>query len=322
MLIENAKLESFTLDVIDRLKKGQQIEDSQVELKSNLIEPYKATRRIAGHANASLGQDIVWIFGISEKGEIIGIETSDIHDWFAKVKSYFDDVYPEFLELIISVEGKSVLAIKFKTSRVPYVIKNPDYGKSGSIENEVPIREGTSIRSARRADLIKILSTESRSIELELLNSYFYLTEHRDGGYQCNIHIDIYAFLRYNSQVPLTIPFHKMNFKISNRSEILIDSNGWNVFGEIEKDSNISGGKTEFLLFGASRIKINASLAIDTSSINYLTQDDVYVKFEPYIYELNRTISIQYLLVKDPDINKVRSSGIIFRWSMKNNKNK
>ncbi|GBF44625.1 hypothetical protein LPTSP2_39280 [Leptospira ellinghausenii] len=319
MLTENAKLESFVLDIIDRIRKGQQIEDSRVELKSNLIEPYKAARRIAGHANAASGQNIVWIFGLSEDGGIIGIENSDIQDWFSKVKTLFDEVYPEFSELIISIDGKSILAIQFITSRAPYVLKNPNYGKEGSghIEKEIPFREGTSIRSARRSDLLKILTKQSRSIEFEMIDSYLYLTHGGGEKYNWNIHFDLYAFLTFNSQVPLTIPFHRINLQISDKNGNIIISNGWNITGDIEKDTNISGGKTEFLLFGPSKIKQNATIATNQIAINYINEINMIITYEPFIYELNRTIKLQYSLVKEIDEKQYKFTNVLGRWILK-----
>lgn len=44
-------IEFWALSIIERVEKGQPVEDSRVELKGDWIDPKKAARRIAGHAN-------------------------------------------------------------------------------------------------------------------------------------------------------------------------------------------------------------------------------------------------------------------------------
>lgn len=57
-------------------------------------------------------------------------------------------------------QGPTVTALVFETNRAPFVVRNKHYGQTnaGPIEREVPWREGTSIRSATRADLLMVLS--------------------------------------------------------------------------------------------------------------------------------------------------------------------
>ena len=61
------EIESWAYDIIERVQKHQPIEDSRVELKSEWIDATKAARQIAGHANASHGEPILWLIGIDEK---------------------------------------------------------------------------------------------------------------------------------------------------------------------------------------------------------------------------------------------------------------
>jgi hypothetical protein len=61
----------------------------------------------------------------------------------------------------------------FETDRAPYLVKNPVFGKpgGGSVSWEVPWREGTSTRSARRAELLSILASSSRLPLVEILGA-------------------------------------------------------------------------------------------------------------------------------------------------------
>lgn len=61
------EIEAWVLRVIEQVKRGQSNEDSRVELKARWIEPEKAARQIAGHANAARGDKILWIIGLDEK---------------------------------------------------------------------------------------------------------------------------------------------------------------------------------------------------------------------------------------------------------------
>jgi hypothetical protein len=61
-----AQIETYTISALDRLRKGQPIEDSRLEIKREFIEHYKAARRLAGHLNASRGSWALWVIGVDE----------------------------------------------------------------------------------------------------------------------------------------------------------------------------------------------------------------------------------------------------------------
>ena len=77
------QIEAWALRIIDGVKGGSREEDSLVELKRVLPDPVKAARRIAGHANASRGEPILWLIGIDEEKGIVGInQEKDLADWW------------------------------------------------------------------------------------------------------------------------------------------------------------------------------------------------------------------------------------------------
>jgi hypothetical protein len=87
------------------------------------------------------------------------------------VKSCFDGLYPTICELSVPIDDTSVFALVIETDRAPFVVKNPRYGMDpGPVALEVPFRDGTAIRSARREDLIRILVPQSRSPAWEVLS--------------------------------------------------------------------------------------------------------------------------------------------------------
>lgn len=55
-------LEAKVLEIADLVRSGQHVEDHFIELNADWpLEPNRAARRIAGHANASRGQPALWI---------------------------------------------------------------------------------------------------------------------------------------------------------------------------------------------------------------------------------------------------------------------
>ena len=128
-------------------------------------------RRVAGHANAARGADILWIIGADEKRGIIGIDPIEMSDWTAKLKACFDGPIPRFTDVQIEHNGRVCVALAFDTSMAPYVVKNPT---GGGISLEVPWREGTSVRTASRNDLLLMLSDRSVLPDFEMTNAVWH----------------------------------------------------------------------------------------------------------------------------------------------------
>ncbi len=167
-----SELEVWTLDVIDRIAGGQPVEDGRVELKAEWPEPVRAARRVAGHANASGGEQVLWIIGVDEGAGVVGARHRDLSTWYAQVKAQFEGLAPGLvMDLAVPSGDASVVALLFDTGRAPYVVKNPRYGQSsgGSVSLEVPWREGTSVRSATRSDLIRMLAPLPHLPDIELM---------------------------------------------------------------------------------------------------------------------------------------------------------
>lgn len=209
--MRKSELEAWVLDVIDRVEAGQPNEDSRVELKHEWPEPKKAARRIAGHANAAGGDQILWIIGVDQTTGVIGVTDLDVASWFSQVKAEFSELAPDLLlSLNVPTKGKTVVALLFETDRAPFVVKNPAFGlvSGNPVELEVPWREGTRVRSATRSDLLRLLSP------LEILPSF----EVREGSLKMKlpeegakrptwwVHLKLYVIPKV---VPVIIPFHK-----------------------------------------------------------------------------------------------------------------
>src|SRR5947199_9982722 len=118
------EIESWALTVIERVRSGAANEDSRVELKREWILPDKAARRLAAHANSALGEPILWLIGIDQKsGELVHSQ-NDLAGWWPSVKSYFDGIAPDVIDVAVSVNGKTIMALYFDTERRPFVVKS------------------------------------------------------------------------------------------------------------------------------------------------------------------------------------------------------
>lgn len=170
--MNSRQIEGWALRVIDCVKNGQPHEDFLVELKREWIEPEKAARRIAGHANAAKGENILWLIGLDEKDtKVTGANPADMARWYSSVESCFNELAPRMTPLNVPIDGVVVVALLLETDRAPFIFKNPQFGKqSGAIELEVPWRENTSTRSARRVDIIRLLTPLEKLPEVEILS--------------------------------------------------------------------------------------------------------------------------------------------------------
>jgi hypothetical protein len=209
------------LDVLERVNSAQPLEDFGVELKAEWIGPRKAARRIAGHANAARGEPILWIIGVDEDQGIIGAESNDLASWYSAVASEFDGLAPDLTDLNVPVSGKTVVALLFETDRAPFVVKNPSFGieKGEAVSHEVPWREGTHTRTARRSDLVRVLTPLFYLPEFELRNGQ--LSAHfseRDNTVGWKLELELYVTVRRHSQ-GVVIPFHRcdVSFEIQGR---------------------------------------------------------------------------------------------------------
>jgi hypothetical protein len=85
--------------------------------------------------------------------------------WYAQIQSRFDERAPSVSDVNVSVEGKVVVALVFVTDRAPYVIKA---SQPGSVTHEIPWREGTAVRSAKRADMLRLMFALNQGNELRV----------------------------------------------------------------------------------------------------------------------------------------------------------
>lgn len=206
------EIENWALRVIGQVRDHQPNEDFRVELKTEWIDPVKAARLIAGQANAAHGEPVLWLIGVNQELGVVGARHKELASWYEKVKSQFDGIAPELVDLNIPVEGQTVVALLFETDRAPFVVKNPLYGKrKGGVEFEVPWRENTSTRTARRAQLIQLLSPLQIVPQLEILSGDLVCSLLKDGGpldLEWTLHLELYVSTN-RPDTHIFIPYHR-----------------------------------------------------------------------------------------------------------------
>jgi len=218
------EIEAWTLQVIDRLRANQPLEDARVELKARWPEADRAARRIAGHANAARGAPILWIIGVDEAGEVVGADKGAVASWWAQVKAECVEMFPELVDLNVPVGSQTVVALLFETERAPFVVRNP---AGGAIGYEVPWRDGTAIRSARRSELIRILSPLQTLPDVEVLGCTAHaVPETKEEGDTLKWLLWLRTFITPRNGTGLVIPFHRcqVSLEFQDASRLAFDS--------------------------------------------------------------------------------------------------
>ncbi|MHB8778987.1 MAG: AlbA family DNA-binding domain-containing protein [Anaerolineales bacterium] len=310
--MKKTDVEFWALNIIERVRKRQPVEDDRVELKSNWIEPANAARRIAGHANAARGENILWLIGVDEKNGVTGVDYKDYAEWFSKVNSQFDErLAPDAICINVPYEGLTVLAIIFETDRSPYVVKNP---AGGAIQFEVPWRDATSIKTANRSQLLQVLVPSQNIPKIDVLAGKLVVIEHiheKDWYWDLTLELYVSSYLR----TPITIPFHQCSsyFEINQNSLQTSLSNislsppplghwAYHVrnFGQSnsapaqrpEHDSlTIDGTSTELIIKGPGKFKFTGNIKTDPVEINILNST-VNVKISLQPIESDRLIHL------------------------------
>jgi hypothetical protein len=209
------QIEAWALRVIDQVKRGQPNEDSLVELKA--VWPpdvAKTARQIAAHANTARGQPLLWLMGVDEKTGVTGVDRANLANWYPQIEACFDGLAPDLRDLNVPVEGKTVVALLFDTTRAPFVVTNQ---AGGAISHEVPWRQGTRTRSARREELVRLLVPHLSMPDIEVLAAKVRglrpeTTTDLGDTRRVEVHVELYITPR--SPGRLTAPLHRTTLAV------------------------------------------------------------------------------------------------------------
>jgi hypothetical protein len=214
--MRRSDVEAWAFSVIDRVVAKQPNEDSRVELKSEWpADHYKTARQIAAHANAAHGDLILWLIGVDPKRGVTGADQTELANWWPKVSGYFDEFFPHLqMDLNIPSHDKTVVALLFETDRAPFAVRIPEHGSANgpAASLEVPWRDGTRTRSAKRSDLLRVLVPLQKSPSFEVLKGALSVQKvlaatTKPISLEWRLSLTLYVSPRSESRV--VIPFHK-----------------------------------------------------------------------------------------------------------------
>jgi len=143
----------------------------RTELKAEWPTDFaKAARQIAGHANAAGDEPVLWLIGVDEVRGVVDFALSEFSDWYNQLARQFDALPPRITPLVVPYNDKRPVALLIETDRAPFVVKNAAHNTpgGGSVQWETPWRAGNSVRSARRADLLRLLSPLQTRPDVEI----------------------------------------------------------------------------------------------------------------------------------------------------------
>jgi hypothetical protein len=210
------QIEAWALDVIDRVKHNQPVEETRVELKSKWPDDFpKTARQLAGHANAARGDDLLWLIGVDEATGVTGADRNELANWYPKIEAQFNDLAPAMQVVNVPFDGLTVVALCFDTERRPFLVKNPVHGQQGGgpVEFEVPWREGNRTRTARRSELILLGYPLPELPEIEVIGGELVVSwtnEHNpppEASMTYDLQLQFYA-AQLGSRI-VSIPFHR-----------------------------------------------------------------------------------------------------------------
>lgn len=224
-------LEARVITAVDQLRAGQNVEHDLIECKRSWPQEQKA-RQLAGSLNRAGGDPVVYIIGIDEKtGAVHDVSGTDILDWWNQIVPQFDHTPPELvrhLNVQVGDDGEHVVAVTFASDRAPYVVKT---GKGNQLF-EVPMREGTGTRSARRDELLRILIPTTRlpeviSVEGDLYAEYAPKVDKRllaepiySQEESMYAHGSVRLYFAHNGREAATLPTHSMTGTLRIANEV------------------------------------------------------------------------------------------------------
>jgi hypothetical protein len=184
------EIEYRALRVLERLAMpvepaaGPSVDDPFVALFRVWPRPSRATaRRLAAHANAARGRDLLWLVGVDETGAAFpGVEPGQSEEWIHALRPWFDGLLPRIVPLDIPLPSsptfagarkpprragkkpRMIVALHVETTRAPFVfradptrLETPWLDLNGALGHP-PGRNGVHPRSATRSDLIRLLT--------------------------------------------------------------------------------------------------------------------------------------------------------------------
>lgn len=329
------QVEVRAIQILDRLEKGGLREDSLVELKREISEPYKIARRIAGHCNAARCDTVLWIIGADEKDGVVGWSSPDLAEFLPKVWRFFEGHYPSCIDVHFEYNGEQCTVLAFDTSRPPYLVKNENFGGNGVvIEREIPWREGTRLRTATRADVLRLILDQTKLPDVEILKTGVsrHSTKQARESQEVLIPIDVWVefYIVPMDEKPVIIPIHRIAGSLSDdakkfvavdfgkfsfqseegrrRAEIRAfdyERNGGPIFPTLPDQDSVKFTSSEAIIYSPTKVCLRMSTTFDRRVWDGSEQFEIQLVFRIGVDRAP-------LILSDQSVRKVseRSMGI------------
>ncbi|MGY4856324.1 hypothetical protein [Cryobacterium sp. AP23] len=181
--MNKAELEMRARIAVGAARAGHSPEDDFLEMKREWPDPIKASRQLAGLANKANGERFLYLVGVDESdGSIHASDTNDPANWWAQVQRRFNETAPFLIRhlLVEFVPDEFFTVLLFESNSAPYVIMSP---KGGSPELEIPIRDGTRTRSAKRSEVLAMSAQHQGSVNISVLSASMIASWHAHHTY-------------------------------------------------------------------------------------------------------------------------------------------
>lgn len=211
-------------NIIARGKKGQLIESDNVEAKLSFSnkedEKERVARQIAGCANAALGNEFTFLFGVREESfEVVGISKEQLGElpaWWNGIKKHFAFIVPRYKTYVISYDDLdddlSLVALIFDTSNPPYMVKNSHRIKK-DVMYEILWREGNEARPATHEDIVGMLRTASLIPEHDAIDVFLTC------GKKSTLDLTASIYVTSRTQRTIVLPFYRCETMIKVAGE-------------------------------------------------------------------------------------------------------
>jgi hypothetical protein len=155
---------------VESIRAGVPPEDDFIECKRTWPDPITKARQFAGLLNRAAGRDVVMIVGLDDDGTVTSPGEVDPADWWVGMQARFDETPPDLTRhmTVALGDGDYVVALAFDTTRAPFVVKS---ATGRGPEREVPMRDGSSTRSAYRREIVRLLLPWVRTPSAVLLDA-------------------------------------------------------------------------------------------------------------------------------------------------------
>ena len=182
------QLEYRALNLLEALAAGRALTeaDATAAVYRNWPGPAAlAARRLAAHANAARGRDVLWLIGVGPDGRGPGADAGRFKAWLDAIVPFFDGLAPNVASLRVPLSpargkgpARTAVALHLETSRAPFVVRGG--GRSGPLETPWLDSPGGPVRPAGRLELVKLLTPLQDLPQLEILEGEltFYRNPH------------------------------------------------------------------------------------------------------------------------------------------------